>query len=297
MTIPRDPDRMIRAFLADGAERLPDPVYDAVRAEIDTKRQRAVIGPWRVPAMNKLVPVGLGIAAVVAVVVIGSQVMRPTEPTGVGGQPVVSPVPSPTPAPSVARLPLEGPIAAGTYLASDGQSSIRITLPDGWVARAGGIDLRKHVDEPGELSLIIFRPDINVFADACRTTERPPTTGPAVNDLVEALQAQAGTDVSEPQPLVVEGGTGVSLTLTVPAGFDYASCPDRAAKVWSSITGSNWLAFGESPNGEAQSTTISIVDGPDGRVVYAPSISPGASAADRAELDAIIASIALESAP
>jgi hypothetical protein len=84
MTTPRDPDRLIRAFLEEGSERLVDQVYDAVRAEIDTKRQRVVIGPWRMPAVNKLVPIGLGAVAVVAVLVVGGQRFRPGEPGGGG---------------------------------------------------------------------------------------------------------------------------------------------------------------------------------------------------------------------
>ncbi len=56
MTTSRDPDRLIHAFVREGAEQLDDQVYDAVRAEIDQKRQRVVIGPWRVPNMSKLVP-------------------------------------------------------------------------------------------------------------------------------------------------------------------------------------------------------------------------------------------------
>jgi len=35
MTTPRDPDRLIHAFLREGAEQLDDQVYDAVRADID----------------------------------------------------------------------------------------------------------------------------------------------------------------------------------------------------------------------------------------------------------------------
>ena len=56
MTASRDPDRMIHAFLREGAGQLDDQVYDAVRAEIEQKRQRVVIGPWRMPDMSKLFP-------------------------------------------------------------------------------------------------------------------------------------------------------------------------------------------------------------------------------------------------
>ena len=74
---------MIHAFLREDAGPLDDQVYDAVRAEIEQKRQRVVIGPWRVPDMNKLVPIGLGAAAVIAVLVIGSQFLGP-RPSGRG---------------------------------------------------------------------------------------------------------------------------------------------------------------------------------------------------------------------
>ena len=83
MTTPRDPDRLIHAFLLEGAEQLQDQVYDVVRAEIDQKRQRVVIGPWRVPNVSKLVPIGLGAAAVIAVLFLGSQFIgSPTSNVG-----------------------------------------------------------------------------------------------------------------------------------------------------------------------------------------------------------------------
>src|SRR6185436_2106971 len=94
-----DPDRLIRAFLAEGAEQLADPIYDAVRAEVERKRQRVVIGPWRLPTMNKIVPIGLGAAAVVVAVIIGTRVIGPAAPGNVGAVPP-SPSSAPTAAPS-----------------------------------------------------------------------------------------------------------------------------------------------------------------------------------------------------
>ena len=92
MTAPRDPDRLIHGFLLEGEEYLHDQVYDEVRAAIEHKRQRAFVGPWRTPIMNKLVTYGLGAAAVVAVLVIGSQLLGPATPGGVGGAPSPTPV-------------------------------------------------------------------------------------------------------------------------------------------------------------------------------------------------------------
>ena len=96
MTTPRDPDRLIHAFVREGAEQLHDQVYDVVRAEIDQKRQRVVIGPWRVPTVNKLLPIGLGAAAVIAVLLLGSQFIG-SPSSNVGGpasQPPASAAPS-----------------------------------------------------------------------------------------------------------------------------------------------------------------------------------------------------------
>ena len=89
MTTSRDPERLIHAFVREGAEQLDDQVYDAVRAEIDQKRQRVVIGPWRVPTMSKLVPIGLGAAAVIAVLFLGSQFVG-SPSSNVGGPALVA---------------------------------------------------------------------------------------------------------------------------------------------------------------------------------------------------------------
>ena len=58
MTAPRNPDRLIRAFLAEGQDELPDQVYDAVRDRIEQTNQRVVIGPWRTPFVNNFLRIG-----------------------------------------------------------------------------------------------------------------------------------------------------------------------------------------------------------------------------------------------
>jgi hypothetical protein len=99
MNAPRDPDRLIHDFLMEGATELADPVYDVMRASIEQRPQRVVIGPWRMPDMNKLVPFGLGAAALVAVLAIGSQLLGPAAPSGVGGAPSAAPTATPSPSP------------------------------------------------------------------------------------------------------------------------------------------------------------------------------------------------------
>lgn len=108
MTAPRDPDRLINAFLQEGAEQLQDQVYDVVRAGIERKRQRVVIGPWRSLRMNRFLAIGAAAAAVLVVVVIGSQVFG--RPTNVGGGDEATPTPQPT-----TSTPVAVTLASGSF--------------------------------------------------------------------------------------------------------------------------------------------------------------------------------------
>src|SRR5205823_5609082 len=67
MTAPRDPDRLISAFLSEGETDLPDWAFEAVRRDIHRTRQRVVLGPWREPNMTTLARVAIAAAAVVAI--------------------------------------------------------------------------------------------------------------------------------------------------------------------------------------------------------------------------------------
>jgi hypothetical protein len=110
MTAPRNPDRLVHAFLEEGEELLDERIYDVVRAAIEHKRQRVVLGPWRTPTMNKIVGFGLAAAAVIAAVVIGSQLFG--SPTNVGGGDDATATPQPTSASPVAVT-----LASGSFTA------------------------------------------------------------------------------------------------------------------------------------------------------------------------------------
>lgn len=125
MTAPHDLDRQLRAFLTDGPTELPDPSFDAIRDRIEATRQRVVIGPWRVPTLNRFVPAGLGVAAVVVAIVIGSRLFGPPAPGGVGGAATPTPTPtaSPTPIGGVVDYQLDGaPATTRVDIAADGTS-------------------------------------------------------------------------------------------------------------------------------------------------------------------------------
>jgi hypothetical protein len=141
MTTPRDPDRLIHAFVREGAEQLDDQVYDAVRADIEQQRQRVVIGPWRVPNVSKLVPIGLGAVAVIAVLFIGSRFIgSPT--SNVGGpasEPPASAAPSEAPASAAPASAAPSPVSPPplTQSFTSPLHGISLSYPEGWTARAG----------------------------------------------------------------------------------------------------------------------------------------------------------------
>ena len=90
MTAHNDLDRQLNDFLRDGPTELPYQSFDAVRDRTEQTGQRVVIGPWRLPEMNKIVTIGLGAAAVVVLLFVGSQLLG--SPTGgLGSRPTRQP--------------------------------------------------------------------------------------------------------------------------------------------------------------------------------------------------------------
>jgi hypothetical protein len=246
MTVSRDPDRLIREFLAEGQTELADPVYDAVRATIDQRRQRAVIGPWRMPAMNKLVPIAVGAAAVVVAIVAGGRLLG--APAGqVGGAPSIEPSAAaqtalPSPAGSAAAAPSsapEGLLPEGSHVLWD-EDGVRmtVTLPaGGWYGSPAGGILAKddNVDAPGGAGMIVFagNPGYLVYGDPCRwSTTTPETAAATVDELVAALGAQASRDASTPVDIAVDGRAGKSITLHVPADAAFAQCDEGKFASW-----------------------------------------------------------------
>ena len=117
MNASRDPDRLIRTFLMEGEEMLPDPIYDEVRAVIEHKRQRTFIGPWRISTMNRFLAIGAAAVAVLVVVVVGSQVFGSPTNTGGGG----AATPTPQPVPTSSSTSAAETLASGSFTAALGE--------------------------------------------------------------------------------------------------------------------------------------------------------------------------------
>ena len=245
MTASRDPDSLIRAFLREGEEELHDQVYDAVRAAIDHKRQRVVIGPWRTPTMNKFVTIGLGAAAVVVLLLVGVQLLG-SGGGGFGNAPSPSPEasvaePTATPEPSVAAptssadafLP-EGPIAVWESQHELAPTVTMTISAPGWTYHTVGtfaawVEKGETVDNmPTALVLPSSLPPgtgFYVYGDPCQSASTTPETpATTVEEIVAALAAQPSRGASDPVDVTVDGFAGTMITLHVPDDADFAEC-------------------------------------------------------------------------
>jgi Kelch motif len=147
MTMQRDPEALLSAYLVDGMEVLPDRVVDAVLHEIHRTRQRTVFGPWRSRFISRT---AFAAAAVMAMLALGAVLFvvgrgpspTPTEEPGPSLRSVVDPTSTPS-------APSEGPTAspvtnpAGLWIRTGTMGTPRINhaavrLLDGRVLVMGG---------------------------------------------------------------------------------------------------------------------------------------------------------------
>ena len=226
MTASRDPDRLIHQFLLGGEEQLDDQVYDAVRAEIERKRQRVVIGPWRMPIMNRIVGFGLAAAAVVAAVLIGAQLIG--SPANVGGPGE----PAPTPEPTATTEPTPS-LSAEARVITNTDAPVRTTVTvvsSGWFPLAGLDGLTKNddgLDPPDSVGAALLAwawpagTGFDVYGDPCHwTTTIPETPATTPDEIATAFAAQALSDATAPVDVTVGGYAGKAITLHVPMSFD-----------------------------------------------------------------------------
>jgi hypothetical protein len=232
MNTRRDPDRLIHAFLMEGESELADPVYDVVRDRIEQTRQRVVIGPWRMPTLNRIVGFGLAAAAVVAAVLIGAQLLGPPK-NNVGG-------PSNQPTPTPDRNGGATPSLAAWHGLHEGQFvltgsddpvqvAVDIASPD-WIALPEFNAVSKGddgLDPPQSVGAALLAwawpagTGLNVYGDPCHwSTTLPETPATTPGAIAAALAAQSASDPSTPADVTVGGYAGKAITLHVPMTFD-----------------------------------------------------------------------------
>jgi hypothetical protein len=286
----------LQGYLDDyeGLTPLPDATRDAIRAQLPKTRQiGSLTGPMRYLSMSMSIPAparyGLAAVVVAAAAVLGGAYLfggrnNPAEPG-----PTASPTPTTTSTPEpTAELLEPGAIEpaanadasyrnlqAGAYHVDLGMR-ITFTVPAGWgewayTSKKSQINLINDNDD-GEVSFEIVE---NVTAGTCTDELLDPPVGPSVDDLVTALSAMKGFDVSTVTNVTIDGYHGKQFTLTAPT----SGCELRT---WATSTRVNGVGLGE-----ANHVRILDVDGARLLIGLAPPSNP----AIQREADGIVDSI------
>jgi hypothetical protein len=276
MTAPRDADRLIRTFIDDtGTDTLPDHAFDDVRREIHTTRQRVVIGPWREPRMSNLARYTVLAAAIVVLVGAGVFVLRPS-PGGIGA------TVSPSPGARATQTP--GDAIPGRVRLVEGSWAMTVDVPVGWFF--DGVLTKNYGRETGPGFALWSI--LGTFVDPCtdHTLVVPaPTT---VDGLVTALANQPGTTAGPITDVTVDGFHGKVVEVTV--ATDIAKCGENGFWLWASsdVGGARYVQDNEEMN------RIYVLDVGSRPFTFFARIPARTTAADRAEVDAMIASIQIE---
>ena len=245
MSTDRDTARIVRSWLSEDGSEDASHILGSVLDVLDTTPQRRATW-WparRTTSMNKLVVIGLGAAAVIVALLIGSRLIGP--PTSSVGGPPVEPTPNPTPSavvptatpqPSVAQPSAEASdLDEGPHALMRGtgfEVGITVTIPaPGWFADSQGGILTKSdtgADPPDGSGLIVFPEggEWYVPSDPCSwSSTLPDTPATTVAELATWLTAQGNRGAwSVPTDVTLAGYAGVSLYTQVPDDAVFEDC-------------------------------------------------------------------------
>ncbi len=268
---------------------------------------------------NAFVRMGIAAAAVVALVLVGLRFLPAGDDAGEQpSQSVGGPSPTAIPSPASSPIPLQGgPLRPGTYFIgpdlkdhwmacpeppTPGCSNtmlLTFTIPpyasatvvdpqDGWAGVAGSIWLYPEQNRPPAGAGMIFTRGGWLRSDPCTPAqdasgETPVDipVGPTADDFATALADHPLLDTTTPIDVTLAGYSGKYMDLQVP---DISRCTSRYepwdGNIYAQGSGHRWHLW------------ILDVDGQ--RVVVEATDFAGTSAQDRAELQSIVDSVAIE---
>jgi len=120
-----------------------------------------------------------------------------------------------------------------------------------------------------------------------------PTASSPVDQLATALSQQIGRNGSAPVDVTLAGYSGKKVDLSVPTDFDKSTCDSLLYKTWLE-GGANGGGDGSYVYGPGQRNTVYILDVNGTPLVIDTMYQPTATAADKAELQAVIDSVSFE---
>ena len=311
MSADRDVNRIVRSWLEDGANALPDRVLDNVLDQLPTTSQRRAWWPaWRLSEMNNALKLAIAAVAVVVVALVGMNLLPRSD--GVGGSGTsASPAPSPTaspsaslsqsPSPSPVLFP-NGPLPAGSHTiqpfvgsgwlcmgqagctesAEDDSIRITVTVPDGWAGfEIGIVPSVERSTPPGGAGLLFMRGGW-LWSELCGTSGPDIPTGTTVDEFVTALMDHPDLDVTSPVDVTLGGFAGQYLELQAPGNLTPSGC---GYFVWEPGI------YAQGPNALWR---IWVLDVDGVRLVVRADSFPGTTPQVQSQLQAILDSIQIE---
>jgi hypothetical protein len=276
MTTERDPrTRIVLSWLHEDAHEDAERVLLRTLDEVDTTSQRRAWWPaWRFADMNTFAKMAIGAAAVVVVAFAAIQFFPVG--TGPGGGPAATPSPTPTPA----LLPT-GSLIPGPYALDWDGPPMTIEVPSGWTG--GGTGVIKNEDTPREISWgSSVDPVTSVYRDACLEPDDVVPLDGTLQGFVNALDAQVGTDATIAD-VTLGGRPAKRIDLAPSPGIEDVVCQTGdpgLLQIWP-----GFYALGRGAHG-----IVHLLEIDDELVIFIGVVGPEATAGDKAELEAIIAS-------
>ena len=204
MSTDRDVERIVRSWMDEGVNVLPDRVLDDVLDQIPaTPQRRSSWSARRFPIMNNALRAA-AVAAVVLVAVVLTIKLLPSGGTG-GPTPTATATPIPTPAPT---LPPSGALAPGSYRSD----FLTYTVPAGWSSFQGWGANINNGDPPNGMFIAPWATIATVYSDSCHWQTTAVSIGPTVADLVDALVAQKRGATVTPTDVTIDGSSGSRST-------------------------------------------------------------------------------------
>jgi hypothetical protein len=267
-----DLDRSITTWLiAEAPERAPQRLVETSRERIRTTRQRRAWGPaWRFPIMNVYAKLGIGVAALAIVAVVGLNLLNNSNGQPVGGavaSPSVAPSSPPSTSPSPTTRALSpGALDAERYRATHNGVSFSFVPPSARWRSAGasietGINTGSAPEGP-DFAWINFPGIGTVATDPC-AGDGAPVGGSSVDDLAAALRTIPGTTTEEPVDVTIGGLPGRLVTLTIdpdpPCPMEefrlfggrslYPNTVNSIIRIWiTEVDGTRWAIYADHSN-------------------------------------------------
>lgn len=186
------------------------------------------------------------------------------------------------------------PMEPGTYRIPASPWSVTdftVGFPEGWTSQYGHV-YGTNSDEPDELGFYAVVVD-EIFTDSCAPEdETTRTVGPGVDGLVTALRQQAGgAAVSHPVRTTLGGFPAIRIDLEIPKDLDVSRCRMAPAglQIWYSEPADKYFVLLRDAT-----ASVYVVDVDGERQVFLTQVGTAATAAERADLRAVLDSIRIE---